>query len=123
MLKRGIIIIISVILIFTFCNTAFADGGVFDDTSRYDVTDEEIETTTINFLANIIDVVQIVCVGISIIVMIVLAIKYMGAAPDGKAEIKKNMVTYGIGAVIVFSAASLIDIIVKFFVGNLQENV
>ena len=122
MLKKGIIIIISVILIFTFCNTAFAAEGVFDS-ARFDVENPEIESTTTSFLANIIDVVQIVCVGIAIIVMIVLAIKYMGAAPEGKAEIKRNMVTYGIGAVIVFSAASLIDILLKFFAGNLQDNI
>ena len=100
-----------------------AAGGVFDDTGRFETTvDPDIEKTTKGFLGGAIDVVQIFSVGLAVILLIVNAIQYMNAAPDAKADIKKKMVLYGIGAVIVFSATQLAEIILKFFEKNLQAS-
>lgn len=119
MLKRFVVVLISIMIIFALCNVVFAKDPF--DPNRYNVTDVNAENTTIRFMGSLLDVIQVICVGIAVIVLIVLAIKYMGVAPDGKAEIKKNMVVYVIGAVVMFSAATIIEVLQKFFVGNLQE--
>ena len=67
-----------------------------------------------------IDGAQIFSVGLAFILLIVNAMQYMNAAPEGKADIKKKMVLYGIGAVIVFSALELASIVFKFFDKNIQ---
>ena len=119
MLKRIVILACSILIVLTFCCTVFA-ADVFE-TGKYNITDSTVEKPVMNFFSGLIDVVQVFTVGLTIIIMIVLAIKYMNAAPEGKAEIKKQMVLYGIGAVIIFSAATLVEIIQKFFEVNLES--
>lgn len=57
---------------------------------------------------NIIGIVQIVGTGIAIIMLIVLAIKYLTAAPSEKADIKKGALIYVIAAVILFAAVNIL---------------
>ena len=123
MLKKITIVLLSILIILSICNISMAAGGVFDDTARFDTTvDPDIEKTTKGFLGGAIDVVQIFSVGLAVILLIVNAIQYMNAAPDAKADIKKKMVLYGIGAVIVFSATQIAEIIYRFFDKNIQAS-
>lgn len=122
MLKKITIILLSILIILSICNISMA-GGVFDDTGRFETTvDSDIEKTTKGFLGGAIDVAQIFSVGLAVILLIVNAIQYMNAAPEAKAEIKKKMVLYGIGAVIVFSATQIAEIIYRFFDKNIQAS-
>lgn len=57
---------------------------------------------------SIIGIVQVVGTGIAIIMLIVLAIKYLTAAPEGKAEIKKSAIIYVVAAVILFAAVNIL---------------
>ena len=59
-------------------------------------------------------VVQVVGVGVAIIMLIVLAIKYISAAPGDKADIKKHAVVYVVGAVVLFAASGILGIVKKF---------
>ena len=65
----------------------------------------------------ILGVVQLIGVSVAVIMLIVLAIKYISAAPNDKAEIKKHAVVYVVGAVVLFGAAGILEII-KNFAGN-----
>ena len=53
--------------------------------------------------------------------LIVLAIKYISAAPGDKAEIKKHAVVYVVGAVILFAATGILGI-VKNFASNVSAD-
>lgn len=66
---------------------------------------------------SILSVVQVIAVSVAVIMLIVLAIKYISSAPNDKAEIKKNAVVYVVGAVILFGASGLLGLI-KDFAGN-----
>lgn len=68
-------------------------------------------------IGSAITVVQVVGVGVAIIMLIVLAIKYISAAPGDKADIKKHAVVYVVGAVVLFAASGILGI-VKKFAGN-----
>lgn len=70
--------------------------------------------TVLNF---ILGIVQVIGVAIAVIMLIVLAIKYISAAPGDKAEIKKHAVIYVVGAVVLFGATGLLQII-KGFAGE-----
>ena len=57
---------------------------------------------------------QVIGVGVAVIMLIVLAIKYISAAPSDKAEIKKHMVVYVVGAIVLFAASGILEIIKRF---------
>ncbi len=67
-----------------------------------------------NILNRILGIVQVIGVAIAVIMLIVLAIKYISAAPGDKAEIKKHAVVYVVGAVVLFAASGIIGIIRTF---------
>jgi hypothetical protein len=51
--------------------------------------------------------------------LVVLAIKYMSAAPGDKAEIKKHAVVYVTGAIVLFGSAGILSIIEQFASTNI----
>ena len=65
-------------------------------------------TGVTNMFNSVIGIVQVVGTGIAIIMLIVLAIKYLTAAPEGKAEIKKSAIIYVVAAVILFAAVNIL---------------
>ena len=69
----------------------------------------------------IINIAQVIGTGVAIIMLIVLAIKYIAASPEGKAEIKKNATVYIVGAVILFAASGILAIVRRFAVKSIGE--
>ena len=67
-----------------------------------------------NAATPIIVVVKIIGITVAIVILLVLAMKYMIASPGEKADIKKSAIPYVIGAIIIFGAVGLLDIISKF---------
>lgn len=65
-------------------------------------------------VGTLIDVFQVVGVGVAIIMLVMLAIKYLSAAPNEKAEIKKSVSIYVLGAVLLFAAAGVLEIVQAF---------
>lgn len=74
-----------------------------------------------NVLGMIINVIRVVAAGVAIIMLVVLGIQYVTAAPEGKAEIKKNATIYVIGAVILFAASGVLSIIRKFAIESVGD--
>ena len=70
-------------------------------------------------VGSVLTIVQVVGCGVAVIMLIVLAIKYISAAPGDKADIKKHAVVYVVGAVVLFAASGILGI-VKKFAGNIQ---
>lgn len=77
-----------------------------------------IDTNTSNKIVGqanqIIGIVQVVAVSIAVIMLIWLGIKYMSAAPSEKADIKKSALIYIVGAVLLFAATGILQIIRTF---------
>ena len=67
-----------------------------------------------NIIGALINIIQIIGSGVAIIMLIVLAIKYISAAPGDKADIKKHAVVYVVGAIVLFAASGLLGIIKNF---------
>lgn len=66
-----------------------------------------------NFGKTALGVIQVVGTGIGIIMLLYIAIKYMVAAPSEKAEYKKTAINFVIGAVILFAAMGILELIKK----------
>ena len=67
-----------------------------------------------NLLTTIVYTVKLLATGVALTTIIVIAVKYMMAAPGEKAEIKKHAVPYVVGAVILYASATIIGIIADF---------
>lgn len=70
-----------------------------------------------NTVGNVIGIVQFICYAAAIVLVVMLGVKFMTASPDGKAEIKKSAIIYIVGAVLVFAAGALLQL-VKGVAGN-----
>ena len=59
----------------------------------------------------IIGIITTVGVVVAVIVLLVLGIKYMMGSASEKAEYKKTMIPYIVGAVLIFAGTSLVRVI------------
>ena len=82
-------------------------------------SDGGASTRIAKFIAGILNVAKLIGVGVAVIMLIVLAIKYISAAPGDKAEIKKHDTVYVVGAIVLFGASGILDIIRQFIEGNM----
>lgn len=65
----------------------------------------------------IVGVLQAVGVVLSVVVLIVIGLKYMMGSAEEKAEYKKTLMPYFIGAALIFTASAFAQVIFKFFSG------
>ena len=95
-------------------------GNVTTDSVVKGAQDTSGAAKSINrIVGSILTIVQVVGCGVAVIMLIVLAIKYISAAPGDKADIKKHAVVYVVGAVVLFAASGILQI-VKNFASNVQ---
>ncbi len=110
--KKRIIRIISFLIISAFilfqANQVLATGvdGINPNASQVDSFSKAVDVT--------VGVFQVVTIGVGVIMLIVLAIKFMAGAPEGKADIKHHAVLYIVGAVLAFGASGIIGLIKQF---------
>ncbi len=67
----------------------------------------------------IIGVASYLCYGAAVIVLVYKGVQFMAKAPEAKAEAKKELVSYAIGAFILFSIGGIIRIIGGIALNNL----
>ncbi|MBR3254881.1 MAG: TrbC/VirB2 family protein [Clostridia bacterium] len=65
--------------------------------------------------ANVLQILAIIGSGLSIIFLIILGIKYMLGSIEEKAQYKKTMFPYVIGAILVFGASSIAGVFFTIF--------
>ena len=66
---------------------------------------------------SIIRILSTAGIVISVVVLIVLGIKYMMGSAEEKAEYKKTMMPYIVGAALIFAASAFAQVIYQFFTG------
>ena len=113
---RLLVVAISTVLCITMlASTCFASSQV----SPADIkADADIKTENLvsagNQIATIIRVVGII---LSVIILMILGIKYMMGSASEKAEYKKTMIPYVVGAIVLFGASALAGAIVQLAQG------
>ena len=66
---------------------------------------------------SIVNILQTVGIVISVVILIVLGIKYMMGSAEEKAEYKKTMIPYLVGAILIFAASILANVVYQFASG------
>ena len=116
MIKIATFVTVAIMLIMTVSNvfaatstnpgnfTGNIDGMKTDDISKWS--------------NNIIGVISMVASAAAIVILIILGVKYMMGSAEEKAEYKKTLIPYIIGAVFVFGASALTGIIYNVMQGK-----
>ncbi len=67
----------------------------------------------------IVGIIQIIGIVVAVVILLVLGIKYMTGSAQEKAEYKKTMIPYIIGAILIFAASTIVNVIFNLAV-NIQ---
>ena len=118
LMKAMAVILVAVVIVASMVSVANATMS-FDSVSTDSVVNGAQDTSgaasSINrIVGSILTIVQVVGCGVAVIMLIVLAIKYISAAPGDKADIKKHAVVYVVGAVVLFAASGILQIVKNF---------
>lgn len=104
-----IVLITVVVLMILFSMMQYSYGSSFD---VEDLTGTQQQQTVLRNTGNdIVRVITTIGVIISVIMLIILGIKYMMGSVEEKAEYKKTLLPYTIGAGLVFAASVIAQIV------------
>ena len=84
------------------------------DPSKITGTSTEASNSVTDVANIILGIIQVIAVAVAVIMLTVLGIKYISAAPEGKADIKKSAVVYIVGAVLLFGTTGILQLIKSF---------
>lgn len=114
-MKRTLKTIFAVLLITILTFSIMAPSFAAVSPDKYTGNGATTSTDKIdNMGQNIIKVVSVVGSIISVVVLIALGIKYMMGSAEEKAEYKKTLLPYVIGAAFVFAASTIATVIFNF---------
>lgn len=100
-------------ILFTFSNVVFATESGTMDPSQFEDKENPIDEATDSISKNIIGVLRIVGATVAIVMLLVIAMRYMTSAPGDRADIKKHAIAYVIGAVILFGVPAILGVLVE----------
>lgn len=115
-MKKLLISCLSIMLIFCMIYTfsEFYAVNAFTYSGTYDGTLGDVcgaDATIGKVTSTVLDAVRYAGYGISLIMLTYIFIKYMLSGASEKAEVKKNLIPFVIGAVILFAASSIVGIL------------
>lgn len=116
-MKKKTIVKIMTIALMTCMIATCLSNVVLADASTMAIPGGSTSATSGKFssiLDTILGIVQVIGIAVAVIMLVVLAIKYVSAAPSDKADIKKSVWVYVVGAVVLFGAAGILQIIKTF---------
>ena len=117
-MKKGIAVLMLLMMVCVFSSMpVFAEAA--DLAGLIDTIDSAGDSSTAsqsaqNIVGAILNVCKVAAVGVALIMLVFIAMKYMSAAPGDKAEIKKSATIYVTGAIILFASAGILNIISEF---------
>ena len=68
-------------------------------------------TGVTNLGATIVTIMQTVGVVVAVVILLVLGIKYMMGSAEEKADYKKSMIPYIVGAVLIFASTAIVGVV------------
>lgn len=114
-LKIIVTIILFVIFISCIVNMCYAKdpSGYVKGTVASDAAMNSINTS----MNKVIGFLQTIGTIVAVVTILVLGIKYMMGSTEEKAEYKKSMMPYFIGAILIFAATNIAKLVYNFMNG------
>lgn len=112
MIKKVIINLFAFIVLFAISMPVFADAPGYSAMSQ--INNASGGSSMVKEAGNqIIGTVYIVGVIASVGSMMIMGIRFMLASPEGKADLKAQLVPYLIGAILIFAAVNVMALVEK----------
>lgn len=100
------ILLIFIIVIFMLSNVVLADP-----ISAMEDYDSSGNSTLSNVGSKLYGIILVVGSAVAFVTLVILAIKFMTAAPDEKAEVKKTLIGFVIGVLILICTLTILRIL------------
>lgn len=112
-MKKDVVIKILIVISLTLLLISFFyTNSLALDTSRYNnIYTGDVPQKLIDVGNPLVGIVQQVGTGIALIMLIVIGVKYVIASAEEKAQIKGQLIVFGIGAILLFGGVNLFAII------------
>lgn len=127
-ISKKILFILTILMLIcvmaSFLKTSYAYDYTTDikNINKETGSDSNSKGKVTDVVGAILKTARVIATGVALIMIVVLAMKYMMAAPGEKAEIKKHAVVYIVGAIVLFASSGLLGIIQSFATGNIKLN-
>lgn len=108
-------VLLVVMVILSIATTVFAEDGLGMSPSDITPTKTAGGNTIKDVGQQVVGILQTVGIVLSVIVLIVLGIKYMMGSTEEKSEYKKTFIPYIVGAALIFAASIFATAIYDFF--------
>lgn len=111
--SKIVVTLCMILAIVTMSVISFAEGtgeinpGIFSGGNLDSASTEGI----VNLGNQIVTVVRTVGVLVAVVILLILGIKYMMGSAEEKADYKKSMIPYIVGAVLIFAASTITGIV------------
>lgn len=116
---------ILLITILVFNNNVFASTqkSIFEEPPKggwYDIFSTSGNDPLSGAKSELWGIVQAIGYATSIIMLVIIGIKYIWTSPDGKADVKKQLFPYVIGCALLFGATFFVGVIGNFAITKIQ---
>ena len=108
------ILLVAMMIVMTFSTVVMATSGKPTPDSIIGEMDKATggtDTGIATIGGNIVNMLTTAGIVIAVIVLLILGVKYMMGSASEKAEYKKTMIPYIVGAVLIFAGTSLVRVI------------
>lgn len=114
-------LLLVIMLVMSFSSIAFAGGsgastagdisGVIGNINEAANDKLNNDSGVASLGGQIVGIIQVVGIVVAVVILLVLGIKYMTGSAQEKAEYKKTMIPYIIGAILIFAASTIVNVI------------
>lgn len=113
-IKAIMILLVMTVMFLTVCVVpSFADINAGDIAGQLTGTETAASGSVVTLGNQIIGIITTVGVVVAVVVLLVLGIKYMMGSAQEKAEYKKTMIPYLVGAILIFGASAITKVVVS----------
>ena len=113
LLFKSLICLLLLVFVMNICTViSYADNFNFSDYENGNA-DISVRQPFSDAIGAILNVMRIIGTAVAIIIIIVVGMKYMIAAPTERADLKKSSIQYVVGAVILFGSTNILAALIS----------
>lgn len=106
------IVLMAIMLVASISTISMADVDAEGIAGQLTGTETGASNDVVNIGNQIIGILTTVGVVVAVVVLLILGIKYMMGSASEKAEYKKTMIPYLVGAILIFGASAITKVVV-----------
>lgn len=113
-LLKILVLLLMIAFIISLMSIAYGSENANFKTNQFsDAISTDVNKLVDDTAGTVIAAMRIISVTIAIVVLLIIAMKYMISAPGDRADIKKHAIAYVVGTFILFGATEIISLLIQ----------